>query len=221
MKKIALAATLSFLAIAGCDQTAEQPTTDETTPDATSEAPAEEAAPAEEVVTATTKEGLIEATLPLGWYANPDEHPYDLQYFSGDQRTNTGIFVYNRSDFASDMTTENILEFQIEDLGSKRENFEVVEPQSTSELPDKTITTATYAGDKDGSRFNYKFSIVEFAANPDVLAVTLQVAFPSEWAEKKPLLIKITEDLRLATPAAAETATPETETPEAATPETE
>ncbi|NJN72591.1 MAG: hypothetical protein HC799_07135 [Limnothrix sp. RL_2_0] len=112
------------------------------------------------------------------------------------------------------MTPESLLEFQIEDLGSKRENFEVVEAKSTNELSDKTITTAVYAGDKDTSRFNYKFTIVEFAENPDVLAVTLQVAFPSEWEEKKPILTKITEDLQLATPPATETETP------AATPET-
>lgn len=219
MKKLALAATLSFLAIAGCDQAAEETTPDETTPDTTSEVPVEEAAPREDVVTATTKEGLIEATFPLGWYENPSEHPYDLQYFSEDQRTNTGIFVYRREDFAEEMTTDSLLEFQIEDLGSKRENFEVVEPKSTTELSDKTITTAAYAGGKDTSRFNYKFTVIEFTENPDVLAVTLQVTFPSEWEQKKPILVNITEDLQLATapvPAPESGTETETETPEAA-----
>ncbi|MGB2924108.1 MAG: hypothetical protein WBB82_02295 [Limnothrix sp.] len=201
MKKLAITLMFVGLAIAGCNST-EKESASETTASQVE---------AEEAVTAVTKEGLVQAKFPVGWYDNPDEHPYDLQYFSGDQRTNTGIFVYNRSDFASDMKAADVLNLQIEDLNSKRENFVVVEPENTAKFADKKITTATYSGDKDQSKFNYKFSVVEFTEYPDVLAIALQVTFPSEWEQKQPVLMEILESFEVIPPAPAEA---ESETPE-------
>jgi hypothetical protein len=54
-----------------------------------------------------------------------------------------------------------------------------------------------YSGEKDSVRNFYKFTLVEFTENPEVLLVVLQVAFPSAWAKDKPILDEIIKSARI------------------------
>ncbi|AFY38222.1 hypothetical protein Lepto7376_1905 [[Leptolyngbya] sp. PCC 7376] len=200
-KKIIFAVGLSLLAIAGCDSdTTTEPN------DANAAEQQEKKPPAKNIITVAIPESAVNVDFPKGWYENPDEYPYDLQYFSKNQRMNTGVFLYDTGDFAAEIDADAILALQIEDLESKRDNFEEIQAVTKTELDDKTVTTAVFSGEKDSSRFYYKFAVIEFIENPDQLAVTLQVAIPSEWDKSKPVLEAITESMVIA-------AVPETETP--------
>ena len=141
-------------------------------------------------------DGLLELQFPAGWYSNKKEHPFDLQYFSPKQRMNTGVFLYTTEDLAADSTPLAILEVHVEDIQSKRENFTLIEPNETERLGDTTLTTAVYAVDASALRNYYKFTLIEFAENPQFLVV-LQVAIPSEWSRSKPVLEKITRSARV------------------------
>jgi hypothetical protein len=140
-------------------------------------------------------DGLLELQFPSGWYENESEHPYDLQYFSKNQSMVSGIFLYKLEDLAADSTPQRMLAWHIDDLKSKRKNFTVKEPEQTESLGEKTITTVVYSGDKDSSRYYYKFTLVEFPENPEQFLVVLQVALPSQWSESKPILEEITRSV--------------------------
>ena len=101
---------------------------------------------------------------------------------------NSGIFVYHPEDLAESSTPQNTFEWQIDDLRSKRNNFTTIEPIKTETLPDKSITTAVYAGEQGESRFYYKISLVEFSENYDGFLIAIQVAIPSEWNSNKSIL---------------------------------
>lgn len=147
-------------------------------------------------VSFTTQYAPIEFSFPTRWYANPADHPFDLQCFSPSQNMNTGVFVYKKIDIAANSTpTDKFLE-QINDLKSKRRNFEQFEAVQKYEYNDKIITSATYVGDKDSSRNLYKFSLVEFKTDNTKFAVVLQVAIPGEWEKSKPILEEIVRSAR-------------------------
>ncbi|OKH17613.1 hypothetical protein [[Limnothrix rosea] IAM M-220] len=214
-KKFIWAASLGLLAIAGCGT--DTAPTEAGGENATAQQGAPKA-PAKDTQTVVITDSAVSLNFPKGWYENPDEYPYDVQYFSNNQRMNTGVFLYNTNDFASAIDAEAILELQVEDLSSKRENFTEIQPLTTTDLPDKIVTTTVFSGEKDTSAFYYKFTVVEFKDNPELLAVTLQVAFPSEWDKSRPILEEITQSLAIA-PSETPESTEEVETPEAA-PET-
>jgi len=144
------------------------------------------------VVVATASE-RVEFEFPPGWYENPDEHPFDLQVFSRFQKMNTGVYEWSRADLARDVEPRQLLDLQIADLASKRDTFDVHIPERTQSFGDKAITYVTYAGEKGLTRYLYTFSLVEFTAHSDVVVVTLQVSFPSNWDEDRPILEGIVE----------------------------
>ena len=186
MKKVLLAVALLGLTVVAC--TVREP------PNSRENSIVEEQKESESQ-SVTLADGLIELQFPSRWYENESEHPYDLQYFSKNQSMTTGIFVYKLEDLAGDSTPQRMLAWHIDDLKSKRENFTVKEPEQTASLGEKTITTAVYSGDKDGSRYYYKFTLVEFAESPAQFLVALQVAIPSQWSKSKPILEEITRSV--------------------------
>lgn len=138
----------------------------------------------------------IELQFPKGWYVNPKKNPYDLQCFSESSGLNTGIFYHKRVDLAKDLTAEDLLELQVEDLKSKRKNFQLVEAQKETTHANKRILSVVYAGDKDNSRYNYRFSCIEFNEEPKNLAMVIQVSLPSDWHKSKGILEKICASAR-------------------------
>lgn len=144
-----------------------------------------------------TKYAPIEFQFPSGWYVNKEDNPYDLQCFSKFQEMNTGVFVFKKIDVASDSTPLDILWTQVNDLKSKRRNFELLEDKQNYENDNRIFTTVTYIGDKDSSRYCYKFTLIEFKEDDSKFAVVLQIAMPGQWEKCKPILEKITQSARL------------------------
>ncbi len=188
MKKFVLAVVITSLTVVGC--MAEKP------PNSTNTSILEEQKDSKNQ-SVTFGNGLIELQFPVGWYKNESEHPYDLQYFSKNQNMNTGVFLYKSEDLSKQSTPQRIFERQIDDLKSKRKNFTIIEPKQTENLGDKTITTAVYSGERNVSRYYYKFTLVEFADNREQFLVALQVAIPSEWSQSQPILEEITRSARV------------------------
>ena len=148
-------------------------------------------------VSFVTEYAPMEFSFPAGWYATPEDNPYDLQCFSQFQRMNTGVFAFKKGDIAADAAPIDTFWAQIEDLKSKRRNFKEFEAIQTLEHDDKTVTSIAYIGDKDASRNCYRFSLIEFAADDNRFAVVLQVAVPGEWERRKPILEEITRSAKL------------------------
>jgi hypothetical protein len=143
-----------------------------------------------------TKGAPIEFSFPAGWHLNPEDNPFDLQCLSRFQELNTGVFAFRKVDVALDSTPTDIFWVQVDDLKSKRRNFEELEPLQKREYEDKTVTSITYLGDKDSKRNCYTFSLIEFRADDSRFAVVLQVSSPGQWKENKPILESITRSAR-------------------------
>jgi hypothetical protein len=141
--------------------------------------------------------GPVEFAFPPGWYKNPKEHPFDLQLFSKQDRMNTGVFLFAKEDLAEDLAPGELFERQIQDLGSKRKNFKVVEAERVVALQGKKLTSVVYSGEKGSSRDYYRFTLIEFAEAPGLIPVVLQVSIPSYWDENKPVLEAITASARV------------------------
>ena len=147
-------------------------------------------------VSFVTKYAPIEFSFPPGWHTNRDDHPYDLQCFSSSKDMNTGVFVFKRIDLAADSEPIDTFWKQVNDLKSKRASFEELEALHTLNYDDKTVTSITYLGDKDSSRYCYQFSLIEFKADNSKFAVVLQVARPGGWEKSKPILGEIVRSAR-------------------------
>lgn len=147
-------------------------------------------------VSFATSNGLVELDFPRGWYQNKEEHPYDLQCFSKDQRMTSGVFFFAQADLAENVTPQVILQMQVEDMRSKRGNFKLVEQQRSLSAVKNSLTSVVYSGEKDASRYYYSFTLVQFAERPEMFLVLLQVAMPSEWSEQKPILEQIAASAR-------------------------
>lgn len=189
MKKILIAFAITSLTLMGC---IEQEQNNTSAPSSEIQQDAQE-----QYITASSADNSVTAQFPVGWFENENEHPYDIQYFSEDQRMTTGVFIYKKEDLASDLSSQEMLELQIDDLRSKRENFIVLEPVETAQLDNKILTTAVYSGEKENAKYHYKFTLVEFTDNPDILVMALQVAIPSDWSKNKPVLEKITQSFQV------------------------
>lgn len=144
-----------------------------------------------------TADGSVEFQFPAGWHKAKDDNPYDLQCFSGDERMTTGVFQFAKRDLAEGAPTHKLLEKQVDDLRSKREDFKTLEEEQVVRLEKKTLTTLVYSGEKDSSSYYYRFTLIEFTENPEVLLIVLQVAIPSLWTKDKPILEEITKSARI------------------------
>lgn len=119
-------------------------------------------------VSFTTEYAPIEFQFPSGWFKNKEEHPYDLQCFSRFEEMNTGVFVFRKMDLAADATPLDIFWAQVDDIKSKRKNFEEFESLRTHEYDDKTLTTATFLGDLDSRRFCYRYTLIQFKGDDSI-----------------------------------------------------
>lgn len=146
---------------------------------------------------ARTKNGPAEFYFPTGWRPNQAENPYDLQYASSDESLNTGVFLFKKEEFAQPVDTRKVFELQIDDLRSKRQNFQIVEEAHTTQLKDKTLTTVIYTGERDRKKYYYRFTLIHFNESPQHFAVVTQVAIPSKWQADRTVLEEITRSARI------------------------
>ncbi|MBN2340417.1 MAG: hypothetical protein JXX29_00555 [Deltaproteobacteria bacterium] len=144
-----------------------------------------------------TKDMAATLQFPKGWYENTDEHPYELQCHSELRNMTTGVFVYQMVDLSNDYTPRKLLDYQINDLMSKRKNTGVVEKETTFKDEGKTITQVVYSGDKGVSKHYYVFSLIEFGKPELPVLVTIQVAVPSQWKKSKDVLVDIIRSAKL------------------------
>jgi hypothetical protein len=143
-----------------------------------------------------TSDGLVELQFPPDWVRNAEQNPFDLQCWSKDGRIMTALFTWKREDLARTTKPRQLLERQIDDMRSKRKDFVLVERETTYRDRERALTSVVYAGEKGGTRNNYRFTLAEFPASPDVYVLVLQTSFPSEWSRTKPILEAITRSAR-------------------------
>ncbi len=159
------------------------------------------AAPEEEGQAIPLAEGQLQISVPNGWLLNEDENPFDVQYIAPRQDMNTGVFVYNLGELDGSMTAQEVFDFHVEDLKSKRNNFTPIYTQKTETHQGKTITASAFSGEKDGQEDYYKFTLLEFSDNPDVLLVLLQVSLPEAWGTSDPIFLDIARSAKTLPPA--------------------
>ena len=193
MKNLALAGVIVFLTVTGC--ASERPpsidsSSTQSSIDVSSDAAGQEGSEKQVV---TFADGEFEIEFPSEWNENEQDNPYDLQYISAKQNMNTGIFLYKSIDLGADSTPQQTFTFHVEDLQTKRENFTVLEPETTASIADKTLTTVVYSGENEGGKNYYKITLIEFAEQPEQFLIVLQVSLPSVWDESKPMLEAITQ----------------------------
>lgn len=145
----------------------------------------------------STRDGSVELQFPAGWYKEQKDNPFDLQCTSKDELMTTGVFLFTKSDVAQHYNPHRLLELQIDDLKSKRNNFELFEEEKTIQLDTRSLTTVVYAGEKNARRYYYKFTLITFANTPDMPLVVLQTTAPSNWAKHKTILEEITTSARI------------------------
>ena len=141
----------------------------------------------------------VEFTFPHGWYKNPGEHPYDLQTFAPGQKITAGFFLFKEDDFDPETTPKDVLVMQVEDLKSKRDSFLIAEPPSFTRTPSLSLEHRNYHGEKDGNRYHYRFTLIEFQKDPNTYAIVLQVTFPERWEKDKHVLDGILKSATLLT----------------------
>ena len=199
LRNVGFAATTTLLLLAGCGGE-ESPGSVTTPTGAITEEHTTESIAASvpersgQVIVFATRQ--IELSIPGGWFANEAEHPYDLQYIAPRQTMNTGVFVYDSGEFQEGMTPQEVFQFHLEDLGSKRTNFTALSPQATKVIEDKTITSALFSGEKDGEENYYQFTLIEFADDTDLFLVLLQVSLPENWGANQPTLSAIAHSVK-------------------------
>lgn len=129
-------------------------------------------------------------SFPNDWKLNEKENPFDLQCFSRSEELTTGVFVYEKIDFAENVSPEDVLALQIDDIQSLRKNFRFIEELKDSEIGDKRIKTVVYSGEKNGIKYYYVFSLVEFKEF-EKFAVIVQTCIPSNFEKYKSTLDEI------------------------------
>jgi|GEM_PF-1129601 len=119
-----------------------------------------------------------EFTFPKGWFENPNEHPFDFQVFSPQEKTAFSAFLFKVEDFDPSTTPLDVLELQVEDLKAKRDSFKEVQSLERTETESLKIQTVLYQGQTEDQTYLYRFSLLEFKHHPEVFSVVLQVILP-------------------------------------------
>ncbi len=157
----------------------------------------EDATPAPNQVFATA-DGRVELEVPGRWFKNPDKHPYDLQCFSPLHQMTTGVFLFTEDDLEAGFDPDALLDFQVADMRSKREDFKLKQERRRTELPGIKLTTDVYTGARKRSKNVYRFTLVQFDGQPRLALIVLQTALPENWPRHEPVLDAITRSIRLA-----------------------
>ncbi|HYD42595.1 MAG TPA: hypothetical protein VEB43_17335 [Anaeromyxobacter sp.] len=133
-----------------------------------------------------TASGRVELRVPAGW-TREAESPFDLQVFSRRRLAMAGFFEFHRGDLAEDVTPHDLLDAQVKDLGSKRDDYHAIAPEERREEGDRTLTSALHAGKHEGTEYRYRYTLVEFRDHPELFLVVLQVAAPENYAKALPV----------------------------------
>lgn len=157
-------------------------------------APAQEEMETAAAETAVSTDKSLIMTIPEGWEAYEDPDPYDLRLKSS--KGYTGVFVYDDGDFDEGTEAGEVLDYQIQDLMSRREEVAVYRDLETETLEGRVITRITYTGTKDLTENIYHFSLVDFESE-DKFAVIIQSSLPEEFEENLEELNTMVESAKL------------------------
>ena len=100
------------------------------------------------------------------------------------------IMAYKYMDLPDDMTPQEVLEIQNEDLFSKREAVTVIEEPETQTFSRYVMTRALHSAQRDGVKNYYATYLVDFPEE-EVLAWVLVTAMPSYMEENRTFLHNI------------------------------
>ncbi|MCU9533570.1 hypothetical protein [Streptococcus sp. CSL10205-OR2] len=121
------------------------------------------------------------------WQVDDEEGPFDLQLWH--DSSYMGVLVYHLSDFNDDLNSaEKLLNFHIDDLKSKRNEFIEVEPLTVVDKQENIkISQVVYSGIKkdESTKFIYFFNMITFDDNPDLVAFVLMTTLPSDFEKEK------------------------------------
>lgn len=113
-----------------------------------------------------------EFDFPEDWKSETDLKGFDLYYTNGDDLV-TQLFIYNKSEFDSDKTPEDIIQMHADNLATVNvKNIEKKDITVDVTLDDKIIKTIKYSGRIVGTPKYYFFSYVGFKDNDEFLLVT-------------------------------------------------
>lgn len=144
--------------------------------------------------TAVSADGSLIMEVREGWEVYEDPAPYDLRLKSS--KGYTGVFVYNYTDFEEGTEAGEVLDYQIEDLMSRRDEVSVYQEQKSRTLEDRIITQITYAGKKDLAENIYHFSLVDFESE-EKFAVVIQSTLPENFESILEELNAMVESVKL------------------------
>lgn len=150
-----------------------------------------------ERVTFETDDGRMAFSFPARWQKNEKEHPYSLQCFPPDQSMFSGVFVYRSKDLGQNETTNDVFWRRVEELKSKRANGEIFGNLREYKHDGKSISTIAVRADKDGEKFYYTFSLIEFHHDKTLFAITLQTMRSERFALDRKLADQIVESAKL------------------------
>lgn len=103
----------------------------------------------------------------------------------------TKLFIYTTDEIPENETKESTLQFHIDDIKSKRDDFKIEEDKTTYEANGKQITKVKCSGKKDGQESVYYFNLIHFGDNDTNFAVSLQTCFPEDFNKLQDTLDKV------------------------------
>ncbi|MHC1747227.1 MAG: DUF2628 domain-containing protein [Cellulosilyticaceae bacterium] len=135
----------------------------------------------------TFKTNDLTFSFPNDWKLNEDENPYELECISQSGNLVTGIFVYEKIDFAKNTIPEDILDLQIDEIQLMSKNIKFIEKIKDEVIGDKRIKTVIYSSEEDGMKYYYILSLVEFKEF-EKFTIIVQTCMPSDFEKYKSTL---------------------------------
>jgi hypothetical protein len=157
----------------------------------------ENARDSDERVTFETDDRRMAISFPAGWQRNEGKHPYSLHCFAPEQTMYSGVYVYAREELSGRETPNDVFWWQVEDFKSKRANGEIFGNLREYKHGGKMISTIAVRGDKDGEKFYYTFSLIEFHHDKSCFAVMLQSMRSERFALDRKRADEIAESAKL------------------------
>ncbi len=107
-----------------------------------------------------------------------------------------GLMLYNMKDFRDGYTKMDVLDFQVNDLMSKRENPVLKSDLKKIEHNGKVIYQKIYLAEKGNNKFMYIFNLVDFGEEKDEVAyviITSRVSYGERHMDDFNEIVKTTE----------------------------
>lgn len=132
----------------------------------------------------TFKTDNFSFTFPNDWRQEKENTSLDLKCITYDGELFTGVFDYDKADFADNINPENALTSYIDEVLSQCDNPEFIEVMKDEKVEEKRIKTVLYSCELDSYKYYYIFSLAEFE-DFDKFAIIVQSTTPSRFEKYK------------------------------------